>query len=306
MALSTRFVIPTFLLVAFACSSDPKPPTYAVNDGGDRGQGGDSTSGDPGTAGDRAGGEPTIGDLDTGDGILGDPSAGDSAIDCASLSPAALSLFTDLGIGGASNSPCHGTMSTPAGPGDCAGSYYGMILIKAWERLQPCGASPPELWVETYQSVAQLPETLTLSLCVDAFFHYLDDGPDTETFRDRVNGYIDTLTTTAPNVFFVGANVPEAMMFSITGDKSTYNAIIAEELATRGFSMVDVDSFFGSLLSGLVTYDGDVLTTGDVMSDQIHVNTFGQQIVSDLFIEELNRKFPTLGLTTHGTIAILE
>ena len=265
-------------------------------------------------AGDDDAGDDDAGDDDAGDDDAGDDDAGDDdsgpVFSCDDLTEEELALFSVIFCAGSSNSHS-GTMGNPPfTPDRLDWWYHGKILERVWENLGACVEYTPELWVYWYADVSQVPEDTTLSWAVDAFYHYLDDDPSPEVFRQRVSGYLDTLYGTdgmAESVYFIGANIPKIMMLAYSGDKDEILAIIEDELAARPrTAMLDLNYYIEALLDGRLLYDGETVRFLQIMRDLIHANQFGQQLIADLYITEINRIWPNLMVPHWGEVEVLE
>lgn len=221
---------------------------------------------------------------------------------CSGLTDEEKGLFTVYSLAGSSNT-YHDENNNPYGVGDRTQYYQGKILSKAWEKLGGCVDYEPEMWIIWYTDVGEIPDNTTLLMAVDAFFHYLDDDPDPETFRARVRDYLTTIHNIAPTAPFFAANIPQALMFSYTGDKQEINDIIAEELgAYNNYCMLDIDSHMSMILNGQMMYDGEVVNSSDILQDPLHLNEYGHQLVADLYINLLNETYPNLKLSTYGQV----
>jgi len=146
-----------------------------------------------------------------------------------------------------------------------------------------------------------------LLMAVDAFFHYLDDNPDSETFRSRVRGYLTTIHDIAPTAPFFAANIPQVLMFNHTGDKQEINNIIAEELNTyENYYMLDIDFFMSMILTGQVMCNGEIVDPSSIFQDLLHLNDYGHQILADLYINMLNETYPNLKLSNYREVRFTE
>jgi len=251
-----------------------------------------------------------VGDDDAGDDDTGDDDTGGDDDDdqdyCETLTDEEKGLFAVYSLAGSSNT-YHNENDNPYGVGDRGQYYPGKLLGMAWAKLGPCVDYEPEMWIFWYTEADQTPEDATLLMAVDAFYHYIDDDPDPETFRTRVQGYLTTVNGIAPDAPFFSANIPQLMMLSYTGDKQEINDIIAYELSLYDdYFMLDIDYYMNKLVAGDVTYDGDVIGPFDILNDLVHINEFGHQIVADMYITQLNEVYPNLDLPTYGEIVVNE
>jgi len=228
---------------------------------------------------------------------------------CDLLTDEMKGLFELVSVAGASNSVVSGCTAPcgPLGPGDYEG-YTGKLITQVWTVLEGCATSEPALWVRYYTDVADCSTDTTFFFAADAFNHYVGEASDVDGFRTLVEGYLDTLGTLAPNAPFIGANVAKPTIENLTEDeKDQYDAVIAEEMADRGYEMIDLDAIYAALLDGRITYDGEVLTREDIfIGITIHFNDLGHQFTADLFIQRLNEMYPGFNLPLHADIEIDE
>lgn len=166
----------------------------------------------------------------------------------------------------------------------------------------------PALWVYWYTDVGEVNEATTLSWAIDAFYHFLDDDPEAEVFRQRVADYLATLFGSLDEgVFFIGANIPKVMMLDYTDDKDVILQIIYEEMSEYQYTvMLDLNYYMEKLLAGKVYYNGEILTPFDILKDEVHVNELGHQLLADILIGVINEVWPEFQFATWGTIEIEE
>jgi len=253
------------------------------------------------------------GDDDTDDDIdddTDDDTADDDTEDyCDTLTEEELNLFRTIFCAGSSNSWSDDFGTPPYTKEDLSTWYHGKIAIKAMEKLAECVEYEPVLWVYWYTDVELVPKDTTLSWAVDALFHFLDDNPDAETFRQRTEDYLDTLFSGMgkDGVYFIGANIPKAMLFDYTGDQDAILQVIYEEFEERPYAvMVDLDYYMTQLIAGNVYYNGQKLGPFDILKDLLHVNELGHQLLADIWIGVINEIWPNLDIPTWGEIEIQE
>lgn len=294
LLLSVLFIVA--LVSAVGCSSD-----------------GDDDDNDDDAAGDDDSGDDDTGDDDTADDDSGDDdTGGDDDFSCAALTDEELAMFTTIFCAGSSNSHSWSMLSPPFAPDRLSKWYHGKVIEKLWENLGECVDYEPEFWIYWYTDVGNVRPETTLSWAVDAFYHYLDDGPSPEVFRQRISGYLDTLfgpEGLADGVYFLSANVPKLMMFGVPAEEQDLMlTIIEEELAERVYtSMLDLNYWIEHLVDGTLVYNGETLKFFDVMKpDLIHAKELGQQLIADLYIMELNDLWPNLKIEQYGLIEVVE
>ncbi len=238
-----------------------------------------------------------------------EPRADAAPFSCESLDEEMKGLFQLMSVAGASNSVIPGCTAPcgPLGPGDYE-SYNGKLLTQVWTVLDDCVAYDPALWVRLYTEVADCSADTTLFFAADAFNHYVGEAEDVDGFRALVEGYLDTLGALAPDAPFIGANVAKPTMENLSEqEKDEYDAVIAEEMAERGYAMLDLDAIYTALLDGRITYGGDVIGREDLfIGITIHFNDLGHQFTADLFIQRLNELYPGFNLPLHADIEIAE
>jgi hypothetical protein len=237
-----------------------------------------------------------------------EPRADAAPFSCDSLTDDMKGLFELMSVAGASNSITTGCTAPcgPLGPGDYEG-YAGKLLTQVWSVLDDCVAYDPELWIRHYAEVANCSADTTFFFAADAFNWYVGDAADVADFRGLVEGYLDTLGTVAPDAPFIGANVATPTMGDelTQEEKDQYNLAMAEELAERGYEMLDLDAVYAALLDGRVTYGGEVIGREDLfVGITVHFNDLGHQFTADLFIQRLNELYPGFNIPLHADIEI--
>jgi len=252
-----------------------------------------------------------VADDDIADDDTGDDDTTTGAFSCEDLTTEELELLTKVFCAGSSNSYSSGLMGNPPNTAaELSGWYHGKVVDQVMSNLGTCVSYEPELWIYGYTNVDEVPTGTTLSWAIDATYHFLDDDPTEEVFRQRVADYLSTLHGPgglAEDVTFIGANVPEQLMgeTGFTGDTAQILQITAEEMARYPNAvMIDLDYYLDRLSQGQVTYDGEVLEREDIFNDPIHVNDLGQQLLADLVIQEINTRWPALRVPLHAELVI--
>ena len=243
----------------------------------------------------------------------GDDDTSTGAFSCEDLTDEELELLTKVFCAGSSNSYSDGVMGSPPNTAaELSGWYHGKVVEQVMSNLGACVSYEPELWIYWYTEVDEVPADATLTWAIDATFHFLDDDPSEEVFRQRVADYLAILYGPgglAEDVTFIGANVPEQLMgeTGFTGDTAQILQITAEEMARYPNAvMIDLDYYLDRLSQGQVTYDGEVLEKEEIFNDQVHVNDLGHQLLADLVIQEINARWPVLQVPQHADIEILD
>lgn len=247
-------------------------------------------------------------DDDTADDDTTDDDTDDDSDYCDSLTDEEKNLFKTIFCAGSSNSWSDDFGEPPYTMEDLSAWYHGKITIKAMDKLSECVDYAPALWVYWYDDVGKVREGTTLSWAIDSFYHFLDDDPEPETFRQRVADYLATLFGGLnEGVFFIGANIPKVMMLEYTGDKDEILEIIADEMGKYQYTVtIDLNYYMEKLLAGKVYYNGELIGPLDILKDQLHVNELGHQLLADIIIGVINEIWPELQIETWGTIEIKE
>ncbi len=264
------------------------------------------TFGCEGTADDDDAADDDTGDDDAAD----DDDTTDGPFSCDALSDEELALLTKIFCAGSSNSYDNWMSSPPYTSEDLSEWYHGKVIDAVMENLGTCVEYEPEMYTYWYTGVGSISSDVTLVWAIDAYFHFLDDDPTEEVFRQRVVEYLDTVygpNGVSDDVVFIGANIPELLqgITGFTGDTAAILQIIEEEMGERPNAVViDLDYFFDQMVMGNIVYDGEEVGQFDIMVDALHVNEDGHQMLADLVIQEINATWPALKVEPLGVLEI--
>ena len=239
-----------------------------------------------------------------------DDTTQDGPFNCGALTETELALLTKVFCAGSSNSYDNWMSSPPYNSDDLSEWYHGKVIDAVMVNLGTCVEYEPEMYTYWYTSVGSIDSDVTLIWAIDAYFHFLDDDPTEEVFRQRVVEYLDTVygpNGVSEDVAFIGANVPELLqgITGFTGDTAAILQIIEEEMAVRPNTvMIDLDYFFDQMIMGNIVYDGDEVGQLEIFIDALHVNEFGHQLLAELVIQEINGLYPVLKVEPLGELVI--
>jgi hypothetical protein len=247
-------------------------------------------------------------EFETGDDSTWSATAPASTFSCDDLTDEELDMFRRiLAVGASYTEPWVGQNPYPYWR--VMGWYHGKIINQVWKNLQQCVDYAPWIWTFWYTEQYD-PTTATFTLSADAFYHYLEGDPTPQQVRQRVSDYLDKIfDNVGPDVWFVGGNVPKALMLvaGYSGDRDEAMQIIQEEIDARPRAvMCDFNYFMENLMQGKVYYDGRKVRFFDVIRlDFLHATLFGHQLIADIMIAKMNEIWPNMKIETYGNLEIL-